>query len=223
MGGCGTRQAAGRPTDRATWRPLPVRARRALRRRTRPDRVRRPHRHDEGPPGRLRDLLELRRGRAPFGARAGRHPRSAAQAGRAVRAHRARPTLRSAAVRSRRALGPRADAGGDVRAAERLRAGRARPPFHRCALRFADRERGRERSGNRPCGSRSNGRRGRRAGGGANGRGRRAGGARFGKPRPRLPDGGAPAAHARGDRGPLSGSASLAACASARRLAACAL
>ena len=47
-------------------RALPVHARRDVRRRARPDRVRRPHRHDEGAPRRLRDVLELRRGRPPL-------------------------------------------------------------------------------------------------------------------------------------------------------------
>ena len=46
-------------------------------------------RHDEGPARDLRDVLELRRGRAPLGPRARRHARGAAQARRAVRAHRA--------------------------------------------------------------------------------------------------------------------------------------
>ena len=39
---------------------------RDVRRRARPDRLRRADRHDARPPGRLRDLLELRRGRAPL-------------------------------------------------------------------------------------------------------------------------------------------------------------
>jgi len=42
--------------------------RRDVRDRPRPDRLRRPHGHDARPPGRLRDLLELRRGGAPLGA-----------------------------------------------------------------------------------------------------------------------------------------------------------
>ena len=71
-------------------RPLPVHARRDVRRRPRPDRLRRPHGHDEGAPRDLRDLLELRRGRPPLRPRARRHARGAAQARRAVRAHRAR-------------------------------------------------------------------------------------------------------------------------------------
>ena len=56
------RRAPARPPQR----PLSVDARGALRRRPRPDRLRRPHRHDARPPGRLRDVLELRRGRAPL-------------------------------------------------------------------------------------------------------------------------------------------------------------
>ena len=79
-----------------------------------------------GTTGRLCDVLELRRGRAPLGARAGGHPRGAAEARRAIRSHRARAPLRAASLRDRRALRPRADPGSDVQAAERLRARRAR-------------------------------------------------------------------------------------------------
>ena len=53
-----------------------------------------------GAAGRLRDVLELRRGRAPLGARAGGHPRGAAQARPAVRAHRPRAATRRAPTRS---------------------------------------------------------------------------------------------------------------------------
>ena len=88
--------------------------------------VRRPHRHDERPARDLRDVLELRRGRAPFRARARGHARGVAEARPAVRAHRARPPLRRPAVRVRRPLRPRTDARGDVQAAERLRPRRAR-------------------------------------------------------------------------------------------------
>ena len=56
------RAAAGAPG----W-PVPVHARRDVRRRPRPDRVRGPLRPDEGQAGGVRDLLELRRGRAPLG------------------------------------------------------------------------------------------------------------------------------------------------------------
>ena len=53
-----------------------------VRRRPRPDRLRRADRHDGGPPRRLRDVLELRRGRPPLRPGAGRHARGAAQARR---------------------------------------------------------------------------------------------------------------------------------------------
>ena len=72
-------------------RHLPVPARGDVRRRPRPDRLRRADRHDEGAPRDLRDVLELRRGRAPLGPRARRHARGAAQARPAVRADRPRP------------------------------------------------------------------------------------------------------------------------------------
>ena len=83
-------EAARRAAARAPRRHLPAHARRALRVRARPDRVRRAAGHDEGPARDLRDVLELRRGRAPLGARAGRHARGAAQARPAVRPDRAR-------------------------------------------------------------------------------------------------------------------------------------
>ena len=75
----------GRAAARPPRRHLPADARRALRLRARPDRLRRPHRHHARPARRLRDLLELRRGRAPLRSRAGRHARGAAQARRQVR------------------------------------------------------------------------------------------------------------------------------------------
>ena len=84
------RAAPRRPPARPPRRHLPVPARRAVRDRPRPDRVRRAHRHDARPPRGLRDLLELRRGRPPLRARARRHDGGAAQARPAVRPHRAR-------------------------------------------------------------------------------------------------------------------------------------
>src|SRR6266480_4917548 len=124
----GSRQgeAARRPPPRPPGWALPIHAGGAMRRRPRPDRVRGPWGHDERAARDLRDLFELRRGRAPLGARAGGHTRSAAQARPAVRTDRARPRLRSPAVRDRRALRPRTDAGSDLQAAQRLRARRAR-------------------------------------------------------------------------------------------------
>ena len=52
--------------------------------------------HDARPPRRLLDVLELRRGRAPLRAGAGRHARGAPQARRPVRADRPRPEVRGA-------------------------------------------------------------------------------------------------------------------------------
>ena len=93
------RDSPRRQAARPPRRHLPPDAGRALRLRARPDRLRRPHRHDARPACRVRDLLELRRGGAPLGARARRHARSAAQARRPLRPHRARTPLRAAAVR----------------------------------------------------------------------------------------------------------------------------
>ena len=90
-------QAARRAAARAPRRLLPADARRAVRVRARPDRLRRAPGHDEGPPRDLRDVLELRRGRAPLGPRAVRHARGAAQARPAVRPDRGGPHLRAAA------------------------------------------------------------------------------------------------------------------------------
>ena len=78
-----------RAAARSPRRHLPADARRAVRVRARPDRVRRADRHDARPARRLRDVLQLRRGRPPLGARARRHARGAAQARRPVRADRA--------------------------------------------------------------------------------------------------------------------------------------
>ena len=66
--------------------------------RPRPHRVRRADRHDARAPGRVRDLLELRRGRPPLGPRACRHPRGAAQARSAVRTDRARAPVCAATL-----------------------------------------------------------------------------------------------------------------------------
>ena len=86
--GRAARGAPRRAAARAPRRHLPVPARGDVRGRPRPDRVRRAHRHDARPPRGLRDVLELRRGRAPLRARARRHARGAAQARPAVRPHR---------------------------------------------------------------------------------------------------------------------------------------
>ena len=119
-------EASGRPAARSPRRDLSAPARGDVRLRPRPDRLRRPHGHDERQARRLRDVLELRRGRAPLGPRARGHAGGAAEARPAVRPDRPGAGLRGAAVRDRRPLRPRADAGRDVQAAERLRAGRPR-------------------------------------------------------------------------------------------------
>ena len=131
--------AAGEPARRASARPsrrhLSVPARGDVRDRPRPDRLRRAHGHDARPARRLRDVLELRRGRAPLRPRAAGHARGAAQARPAVRPDRAGAPVRAAAVRDRRPLRPRPDPGRDVQAAQRLRARRARRALARGAAR----------------------------------------------------------------------------------------
>ncbi len=89
-------------------------------------RLRRHDRHDARPARGVRHVLELRRGGPSLGPRAGRHARGPAQARPAVRQDRVRAPLRPAPLRDRGALRPRADAGGDLQAAQRLRARRAR-------------------------------------------------------------------------------------------------
>ena len=124
------RRRAPAPPRRAAARPprrhLSVPARRDVRLRARPRDVRGAAGHVPRRAGDLRDVRELRRGRAPLRARAARHARGAAQARPALRDARARAALRAAAVRDRRALRPRPDAGRDVPPAQRLRPRRAR-------------------------------------------------------------------------------------------------
>ena len=195
-----------------------------VRDRARPDRLRRADRHDARPPGRVRDVLELRRGRPPLRARARRHARGAAQARPAIRPHRPRAPLRAASLRDRRPLGPRPDAGRDVQAAQRLRPRRARRALARG---HAGRSRSRAatsrtRWSGTPIGE-ATGRPTAEAE--AEERRLRPGGrrARLGQPRARLPDGGAAPADARGDRRAPPAADPGAARASAHRLAARAL
>ena len=119
------RDPPGRAPARSPGRHLPADAGGAVRLRARPDRVGRADRHDARAAGRLRHVLELRRGRAPLRPRARRHARGPAQARRPLRPDRAGAPLRAAAVRDRRPLRPRPDAGRDLQAAQRLRARRA--------------------------------------------------------------------------------------------------
>ena len=92
------RDPARRAPARPSRRHLPADARRAVRLRARPDRVRRAHRHDARATRGLRDVLELRRGRPPLRPRARRHARGAAQARRALRR---RSNARAATPRAR--------------------------------------------------------------------------------------------------------------------------
>ena len=214
------RGAARRAPARPPRRHLPADARRDVRVRPRPRRLRRAHRHDARAPRRLRDVRELRRGRAPLRARARRHARGAAQARPAVRAHRARAPLRAAPVRDRRALRPRADAGRDVQAAQRLRPRRARRALAGAARRspaFAGGDEQHAMVGHAV--GEATGRKPREAPEERRLRSRRRR-ARLGQPRARLPDGGAAPADARGDRGAPPASCSRR-CASTRTSAGC--
>ena len=206
------------PPARPPRRHLPADARRALRRRARPDRVRRGDRHDARPPRGLRDVLELRRGRPPLRARARRHDGGAAQARRAVRPDRPRAAVRGAALRDRRPLRPRADPGRHLQAAPRVRARRAGRAVAVRRPGRLDRRRRRAGRARRPGGRRGD-RPQREAG---EERGRRPAGrrARLRQPRPRLPDGAREPDDARGDRGAPPAAARRAALTSARRLAA---
>jgi uncharacterized membrane protein YvlD (DUF360 family) len=96
-----------------------------------PDGLRRAERPLRRAPSDLRDLRELRRGRASLRPRAPRHVGRTAQARSAIRAHRAGAPVRPAAVPRRRPLGPRPDPRGHVRAAQRLRARGPRPGVSR--------------------------------------------------------------------------------------------
>ena len=122
----GAPAAARRAAARASRRHLSADASRDVRDRPRPRRVRRPHRHDAGAPGRVRDLCELRRGRPPLGPRARRHDGGVTQARPPVRPYRQGAPLRPPSIFGRRALRPRPDPGCDVQAAKRLRARRPR-------------------------------------------------------------------------------------------------
>ena len=82
----GAAAPAGRAPARAPRRHLPADPRRDVRVRARPDRVLGAAGHVPRRPRRLRDVLELRRGRPSLGARAPRHDRGAAQARPALRA-----------------------------------------------------------------------------------------------------------------------------------------
>ena len=137
------------------------------------------------------------------------------------RIERARP-LRAASVRDRRALGSRADPGRDLQAAERLRARRARRALARARRRR--RQRRRTATSNHACVGNALGEAtGTHAEAEAPEERRlrpRRGRARLRQPRARLPDGGAPAADARGDRRAPPAPPPGPARASARRLAA---
>ena len=209
------------PGRAAAWPPrrhLPADARRALRLRPRPDRLGCAHRHHARAACDLRDVLELRRGRAPLRPRARGHPRSPAQARRPLRPDRACVPVRPAAVRDRGPLGPRADPGSDLQAAQRLRPRRARRALARAGRRLRHRRRRRAELDGRPRGRRGDGQDAEEAQERRLRSRRRRDGLR--QPRPRLPDGGAPAAHDGGDRRAASRAPAGSSGTSARRLAA---
>ena len=143
----GAAAPARRAAARAPLAQLRVHALRPLRVRARLHRAQHHQRHDDGRAGGLRVLRRLRRGRAPLRPRARGHDGGAAQARPAVRAHRARPAVRRAPLRDRRALRPRPDAGRDLPAAQRLRARRAGGAQPAGRRRGEPRRRRRERHG----------------------------------------------------------------------------
>ena len=121
----GTPEAARRAPPRPSRRDLSAAARGDVRLHPRPRRL-------LGAPGHvprrsrgLRDVRQLRRGRAPLGTRACRHPRGSAEARPSLRDDRTRAPVRAASLRDRRPVRPRPDAGRHVPPAKRLRARRA--------------------------------------------------------------------------------------------------
>ena len=153
----------------------------------------------KGPARGLRDVLELRRGRPPLRPRARGHARGAAEARPAVRADRARPPLRrrgrtrssSSPITGRR-RGRRSSSATATAWTSSSSGTRARAASARCVG-------GDEK--NAMVGHAADEATGRKGRGGEEGRlGARRRRARLGQPRPRLPDGGARPADARGDR-----------------------
>ena len=194
------RQAPRRAAARAPRRHLPADARGALRVRPRPDRLRRPPGHDEGPARDLRDVLELRRGRAPLGPRARRHARGAAQARPAVRPDRARPAS-TPRGRTRSSSSPTTARRRARRSSSATATGSTSSSSARSRAASVERRRGRRRA---ELDGRPRVQRGDRQGAGQEAQeerrlrqGRRRDG--LGQPRARLPDGRAPPPDARGD------------------------
>ena len=201
-------------------RDLSADARRDVRDRPRPDRLRRAHRHDARAARRLRDVLELRRGRPPLGPRARRHDGGAAQARPAVRPHRAGAALRAAA-RTRSSCSPttarrRARPSSSATATASTSSSSARCPTAQVAG-FAGGDEQSAMVGHAV--NEATGRAARQAREERRLRPRRRR-ARLRQPRPHLPDGGRAAADARGDRRAPPGADPGAARAPARRLAA---
>ena len=219
MDGGPASRAPRRPAEGPPRRRVSVHAGRDVRDRARSHRPRRADGHDARPAGRVRDVLELRRGRPPLGAGALRHDGGAAQARRAVRPDRPRPPPRPPPVRDRRPLRPRADPGRDLQAAPRLWPRGRRRARAREWLGGGVRRRRRA-----ACDGRPGGRGGHRRQAAQAGQERRlrpsGGGARLRQPRADLPHGRAAPAHARGDRRAPPAAAAQPARASAHRLAA---
>ena len=205
---------------RTPRRNVSVPARGDVRRRPRPDRVLGHLGHASRPSRRLRDALELRRGRAPLGSRAPRHARSAPQARQAARPDRTRavatPRARTRSSsspttgrRRARRSGSATGTGWTTSFATRSRHGRCR----RCSE--ATRTRPRSGSRSRRHGTPSAAPSDERGEAEARRAGRRR--ARVRQPRPHLPDGGAASPDARGDRGPTSATRHRSSRASPRR------
>ena len=110
-----------------------------------------------GRPAVVRHLLGLRRGGAPLGPRAPGNARGPPQARRPLRADRASRPLCAPAVRDRRPVRPRADAGCDLQAAQRLRPRRAGRPLSHAERCDGYRRRGRAELHGRPRAERGDG------------------------------------------------------------------
>ena len=149
-------QTARRASARPPWRQVPVAAGGALRLRARSDRLGRAQRHDARASSRLRDVLELRRSRAPLRLeRPDTLEACASSTTRFAEIERARRYARGRT--SRRPLRPRADSRRDLQATERLRPRRAGGALSLARRCHQGRRRGRAELDGRPRDRRGDG------------------------------------------------------------------
>ena len=217
----GAREAPRRPPARAPRRHLSADARRDVRDRPRPDRLRRAHRHDaraappctrrsrattrspttrgSSAPTRWRRCASSTSSSAASSARAGtRRGRTRSSCSPTTARRRARRSSSATATGSTSSSSARSTTGRSPAIAGRRRAERDGPARRRRGDRAQE---GKKRAEERRVGPRGRG-------------------ARLGQPRARLPDGGAAPAHARGDRASATRGSSRR-CASTRTSAGC--